>query len=105
MYWQKTLDFHHLEPKQLNVVRKELLVAQGFRCGVCGGDLSKKTAYLDHDHHTGELRGICCFECNRFRVARNTTDTAIEVVRYLSDPPARRLLPAILKALNTTEAI
>lgn len=99
-YWKKTLDYYHLTPTELCRVRKELLVAQGFRCAVCQCDLSGRTAYLDHDHHTGELRGMCCMECNRFRVARNTEDTALEVVRYLADPPARKFLPDILAKLK-----
>jgi hypothetical protein len=99
-YWARTLKFYELAPRQLNAVRTKLLVAQHYLCGVCGQNLSGRIAYLDHDHHTGELRGMCCYSCNRFRVARNTTDTALEVVRYLADPPARALLPKILEELK-----
>ena len=95
-YWQRTFDFYNLTPEQLQTVRKELIVAQDFICAVCKKDLSNQTCYLDHDHHTGEIRGILCMPCNRFRVARNTLDTSLEVVRYLANPPARALLPDIL---------
>jgi hypothetical protein len=85
----------------LNAVRKALLVAQRFKCAVCGRFLGGgKIAFLDHAHGSGELRGMLCFHCNRFRVAKNTRDTAEEVVRYLADPPAAKELPAILRAVK-----
>jgi len=39
----------------------ELLAAQGGRCAICGaGD----PEHVDHDHRTGWVRGILCFNCN-----------------------------------------
>ena len=102
-YWRKTMKLYGLTPQGVNAVRKELLIAQLFKCGVCRGDLRGKTAFLDHDHHTGGLRGVLCYACNRFRVAKNSADTAVEVVRYLNDPPAPKLLPPILLRLGEPE--
>jgi hypothetical protein len=43
----------------------ELLAAQGGVCAICGrpprDDIS---LHLDHDHTTGERRGLLCFKCN-----------------------------------------
>jgi hypothetical protein len=101
MYWDKTLKLYDLKPTELNAVRKALLVAQRFKCAVCGRFLGGgKIAFLDHAHGSGELRGMLCFHCNRFRVAKNTRDTAEEVVRYLADPPAAKELPAILRRVK-----
>ena len=33
-------------------------------CWICGHDFSKHKKCLDHDHDTGEVRYICCNNCN-----------------------------------------
>ena len=53
---------------------RKILDEQDGRCGVCGktivcptdyvGGDGKKKAYLDHDHETGEVRGLLCKPCN-----------------------------------------
>ncbi len=39
----------------------ELLVSQGDGCAICGRTDADN---VDHDHETGEVRGILCFKCN-----------------------------------------
>jgi hypothetical protein len=44
-----------------------LLVAQGGVCGVCvtpPADARGYRMHVDHDHHTGRVRGILCGPCN-----------------------------------------
>lgn len=40
---------------------KALLFAQGGLCAICG---SAKAAHVDHDHSSGDVRGVLCFNCN-----------------------------------------
>ncbi|MGC5310826.1 endonuclease VII domain-containing protein [Micromonospora zamorensis] len=40
---------------------QELLAEQGGLCAICGG---ADPQHLDHDHRTGWVRGILCFNCN-----------------------------------------
>ena len=45
-----------------------MLDAQGNVCALCGGDFpimagERRTA-IDHDHETGRVRGILCYNCN-----------------------------------------
>jgi hypothetical protein len=48
-----------------------LLKNQGYKCAICGADSNdtvngKKTRLaVDHDHKTGEIRGLLCGNCNR----------------------------------------
>ena len=44
----------------------KLYVEQKGRCFICGRHQSKegKRLAVDHDHHTGEIRGLLCMSCN-----------------------------------------
>jgi hypothetical protein len=50
----------------------ELLKAQGGRCAICGstdwgktGGSVRQWPNVDHDHATGQVRGLLCDRCNR----------------------------------------
>ncbi len=45
---------------------EELFTAQGQRCAICQRDHPGRTSgwALDHNHDTGEIRGILCHRCN-----------------------------------------
>jgi hypothetical protein len=42
----------------------ELLARQGGGCGICGKKPGKIALHVDHDHETGEIRGLLCVRCN-----------------------------------------
>jgi len=43
----------------------ELLASQGGGCAICGLEPRLDISlHLDHDHESGQLRGILCFRCN-----------------------------------------
>jgi hypothetical protein len=43
---------------------REMLKAQGGRCAICGRVPGEKDLAVDHDHVTGSLRGLLCYNCN-----------------------------------------
>ncbi|MFJ3834484.1 endonuclease VII domain-containing protein [Streptomyces sp. NPDC090054] len=60
--------------------------AQGGLCAICQ---TEQDLHVDHDHETGQVRGLLCNNCNnglgRFRDRPEFLDRA---VRYLAEPPA-----------------
>jgi len=42
-----------------------LLEAQGGHCALCPNVPKTRRLHVDHDHKTGEIRGLLCYRCNR----------------------------------------
>ena len=72
-----------------------LLAKQGGRCLICGRPPAKRRLSVDHDHRTGEVRGLLCFWDNRFLVPAiekhpQRVERAIRyLARKLKKPPTR----------------
>lgn len=44
-----------------------MLAAQGGKCGICLASESGRPGWsmaVDHDHATGRIRGVLCYQCN-----------------------------------------
>lgn len=68
------------------VNRAELLRLQSCRCAICYDQLKPGAGghAIDHDHHTGMLRGVLCAHCNRGLGAfRDRPDILLEAIAYL----------------------
>lgn len=61
-----------------------MLALQDSCCAICERTLAVETAHLDHDHRSGRIRGVLCFDCNsalgKFRDDPKILNSAI---RYL----------------------
>lgn len=71
-----------------------LFAWQGGKCYVCGKRTTKRLA-VDHDHRTGEQRGLLCandeWGCNMsLRIVLNDLPTARRLFRYVQKPPVAR---------------
>ncbi len=65
---------------------------QGGMCAICGrAPKAGKHLHVDHDHDTGEVRGLLCFSCN-VGVGNfgNDVDRLERTVEYLETRPAER---------------
>lgn len=71
-----------------------LFEAQDGRCWICGVQPRKLRLAVDHNHTTGEVRGLLCKRCNRnlLGAAHDDTELLQRAIEYLNDPPARRVL-------------
>jgi hypothetical protein len=71
---------------------------QGGVCYICriATGATKKLA-VDHNHETGEVRGLLCGPCNKGVIGhlRHNIDALQRAIEYLEDPPARRFAAQI----------
>lgn len=71
-----------------------LLADQGNACAICratddglwpGRSLQRDGWHIDHDHETGEVRGVLCPNCNlMLGYARDNPSTLQAAIAYLS---------------------
>lgn len=72
-----------------------ILEAQGGKCAICRRATgASRNLSVDHDHKTGEVRGLLCTPCNRDVLGhlRDSVLALLRAVRYLLHPPARKVL-------------
>jgi hypothetical protein len=63
---------------------KKMLAGQNGLCKLCG-ELPKSRLHIDHDHKTGEIRGLLCFRCNRvLGWAKDRKDIFEKAAQYLA---------------------
>lgn len=81
---------------------------QGGRCYICRKIPRARRLAVDHDHGTGEIRGLLCSgqrSCNHDVLGNITSiDMARRIVLYLEDPPARALKAGRDLALEVASA-
>ena len=71
--------------REIDTIRKELAEKHGNKCAICNKprEAFKNSLSVDHNHQTDRIRGLLCYRCNKFRVGRNTIETAEEILAYL----------------------
>jgi hypothetical protein len=68
-----------------------LVALQGGVCAICG---KEDPEHVDHNHDTGEVRGILCFNCNGgLGQFKDSIDSLVNAAAYLGthDPEASEL--------------
>lgn len=66
----------------------EMLEAQDFKCKICKKDFEEewRSLNVDHDHETGEVRGLLCSNCN-LGIGHFKHDIVLlsDAIRYLAE--------------------
>jgi hypothetical protein len=79
-----------------------MLEAQGGVCAICREPRpEERTLHVDHDHATGEIRGLLCFRCNNaIGDLRESAELACSLAEYLDrDDALAALARARVEAL------
>ena len=72
---------------------KRLLSEQNDGCAICGGVNKDMALCIDHDHNSGDVRGLLCHRCNRaIGLLQDRPDLMIKAAEYL-----RRGIPQFLQ--------
>ena len=66
---------------------EQLKISQKYRCAICNtheDDCSRKTLFVDHNHTTGEVRGLLCSQCNSaLGLFYDDTELLASAIKYL----------------------
>lgn len=57
------------------------------KCWICARPPKEKALNVDHDHKTGQVRGLLCYFCNKFVIGRRRREHAdlfTNAAKYLS---------------------
>ena len=76
---------NQIKSKDIKPLRELLLEEQSYKCKLCGDDLSKEEAVLDHCHKSGHIRGVIHRTCNVYlgKIENNMARCRISEVRLL----------------------
>jgi len=80
---------HGIEPE----LYEKMFVLQDNVCAICHKEcVSRRRLSVDHDHETGEIRGLLCAKCNRaIGLLRDDPALVEEAARYLRKVKKPRL--------------
>lgn len=86
----KLKEKHLKKTYNLSLTELEFLkVQQKYKCAICGtheDDCSRKTLFVDHNHDTGEVRGLLCSQCNSaIGLMYDNSETLRKAAKYLDD--------------------
>ena len=67
-----------------------ILASQGGKCAICKGGTSKRHFAVDHNHRSGQIRGLLCARCNT-GLARFMDEISLlrRAVRYMKSDGAK----------------
>lgn len=86
---QKSREYHLMRTYGITMEQyDELLEKQDHKCAICQKHENqfKRKLHVDHDHHTGEVRGLLCYHCNNKVVGRQRDPAVVwRLYQYLQN--------------------
>lgn len=88
LYWYNVKQRYGITREQWEL----LFERQGRRCAICrtdtpGGRGKRRGWHVDHDHGTGQVRGLLCYGCNGgLGFFKENPDVLEAALRYLETP-------------------
>ena len=86
--------YRHIRQKWVYGVEKaeleDYFYLQGGECAICMKPFGfhDRNMHIDHDHKTGEVRGLLCAACNMLLGhAKDNPLILFKAISYLQDPP------------------
>lgn len=62
----------------------KLLDEQGGKCAICHCEITEQACRIDHDHNTGNVRGLLCVACNTgIGLLKDSSDILLSASKYL----------------------
>ena len=83
---QKTRDRYLQRKYGITLIDYDLkLSKQNHCCALCSRHKSnfKYSLHVDHNHKTGKVRGLVCYQCNKFKIGRNDKNSAQILHNYM----------------------
>jgi len=64
----------------------QMFAAQDGKCAICSVTVKGKRLCVDHDHETGQVRGLLCDLCNTaLGAVRDSTELLSKAIAYLKE--------------------
>ena len=75
-----------------------ILEIQNYACAICRNQPLKRRLAVDHDHQTGQIRGLLCTHCNHklLGAAHDSIPLLERAISYLEAPPAQTGVPVLI---------
>jgi hypothetical protein len=75
---------------------EQLLASQNGGCAICGNPPKTRRLSVDHNHRTGQVRGLLCFRCNRGLPTYATSEWLRSAFEYVlaDEHPERSRTPS-----------
>jgi hypothetical protein len=70
---------------------------QGGGCAICGAKPKTRRLHVDHDHKTGEVRGLLCHRCNRALATWMDIGWLHEAQVYLGRHESKRAIASLIQ--------
>jgi hypothetical protein len=62
-----------------------MILSQNNLCAICNNPSKNKALAIDHNHKTGEVRGLLCHHCNlAIGLFKEDIDVFTSAIKYLS---------------------